>query len=199
MNNNINSPQQIKTQTTKNKILKATLKLMKKYGYEALSIKNICREAGVSNGSFYHHFKTKDEMLSYYLQNIMGSDLDALQNIHINKTVKEVIIDFYVNYANYCKKIGIDFMSNYYSTKNKALNTYTRHSGAYPITHLTSYLENEQKEGTIKQNIKIQDIAADIRIIVTGNVFEWCVTDGQADFESNIKRSLSNYLDGIIN
>ena len=136
MQSNINSPQQIKTQNTKNKILKATLKLMKKYGYEALSIKNICKEAGVSNGSFYHHFKTKDEMLSYYLQNIVGSDLDALQNKLINKTVKEVIIDFYLNYANYCKKIGIDFISNYYSTKNKALNTYTRQSGAYPITHI---------------------------------------------------------------
>ena len=32
---------------------------LQKGGYEELSIKNICEEAGVSNGSFYHHFKTK--------------------------------------------------------------------------------------------------------------------------------------------
>ena len=30
--------------------------------------KNICEEAGVSNGSFYHHFKTKDDLLSYYIE-----------------------------------------------------------------------------------------------------------------------------------
>ena len=62
------SKQQKKSQETKEKIFQAAKKILRKSGYEKLSIKNICEEAGVSNGSFYHHFKTKDDLLSYYIE-----------------------------------------------------------------------------------------------------------------------------------
>lgn len=56
------SRQQRKSQETREKIFQAAKKILQKKGYEELSIKNICEEAGVSNGSFYHHFKTKDDL-----------------------------------------------------------------------------------------------------------------------------------------
>ena len=62
------SRQQLKSQRTKARIFQAAKTILQKRGYEALSIKNICEEAGVSNGSFYHHFQTKDDLLSYYLE-----------------------------------------------------------------------------------------------------------------------------------
>ena len=62
------SKQQKKSMETKEKIFKAAKRILQRSGYETLSIKNICEEAGVSNGSFYHHFKTKDDLLSYYIE-----------------------------------------------------------------------------------------------------------------------------------
>ena len=62
------SKQQKKSMETKAKIFKAAKRILQRSGYETLSIKNICEEAGVSNGSFYHHFKTKDDLLSYYIE-----------------------------------------------------------------------------------------------------------------------------------
>ena len=57
------SKQQLKSMETKARIFDAAKRILKKQGYEELSIKNICEEAKVSNGSFYHHFKTKDDLL----------------------------------------------------------------------------------------------------------------------------------------
>ena len=51
-----------KSKETKEKIFQAAKEIIQKSGYENLSIKNICEKAGVSNGSFYHHFKTKDDL-----------------------------------------------------------------------------------------------------------------------------------------
>ena len=34
-------------------------------------------------------------------------------------------------------------------------------------------------------------------MIVIGNVFEWCLKNGKTDFESNMKRSLEIYLNGL--
>ena len=47
------SRQQKKSRETKEKIFQAAKRILQKKGYEELSIKNICEEAGVSNGSFY--------------------------------------------------------------------------------------------------------------------------------------------------
>ena len=46
------SKQQKKSMETKEKIFKAAKRILQRSGYETLSIKNICEEAGVSNGSF---------------------------------------------------------------------------------------------------------------------------------------------------
>ena len=62
------SKQQLKSKKTKEQIFQAAKRILQRNGYENLSIKNICEEAGVSNGSFYHHFKTKEDLLSYYIE-----------------------------------------------------------------------------------------------------------------------------------
>ena len=73
------SRQQRKSQETREKIFRAAKKILQKKGYEELSIKNICEEAGVSNGSFYHHFKTKDDLLSYYIEEQPTINPDLLE------------------------------------------------------------------------------------------------------------------------
>ena len=85
------SRQQQKSRETKEKIFQAAKRILQKSGYEALSIKNICEEAGVSNGSFYHHFKTKDDLLSYYIEEQPSVDADCLDlpaNAEEAKTAK---------------------------------------------------------------------------------------------------------------
>src|SRR5699024_5117120 len=62
------SRQQQKSRETKARIFNAAKQILQEQRYEALSIKNICEAAGVSNGSFYHHLKTKDDLLSYYIE-----------------------------------------------------------------------------------------------------------------------------------
>ena len=47
-------------------------------------------------------------------------------------------------------------------------------------------------------NVEIEAFTTDVRMIVIGNVFEWCLRDGQTDFEGNMTRSLGKYLDGVV-
>lgn len=44
-------------------IEKALLRLMKKNAYDRISISDICKEAGVSRTTFYHHFSSADDVL----------------------------------------------------------------------------------------------------------------------------------------
>ena len=191
------SRQQQKSRETKARIFNAAKQILQEQGYEALSIKNICEAAGVSNGSFYHHFKTKDDLLSYYIEEQPSINPDYLDLPGNAEEAKTAIIRVYLNYVHYCRELGVAFMSNYYTPKNQSLNPLTRTERPYPIVTVHDYLKRAMNAGVITLPLPLEDVTSDIRIIVIGNVFDWCLKNGEADFERNMERSLKIYLDGL--
>ncbi len=191
------SKQQQKSRETKARIFNAAKQILQQQGYEALSIKNICEEAGVSNGSFYHHFKTKDDLLSYYIEEQPSINPDYLDLPKNTEEAKSAIILVYLNYVHYCRELGVAFISNYYTPKNQSLNPLIRTERPYPIVTVHDYLQRAMDAGVITLPLPLEDVTTDIRMIVIGNVFEWCLKNGKADFERNMERSLKVYLDGL--
>jgi TetR/AcrR family transcriptional repressor of nem operon len=47
---------------SKTRMLEATLKLVRAKGYYATRVEDICDEAGLTKGSFFHHFKSKEDL-----------------------------------------------------------------------------------------------------------------------------------------
>ena len=92
----------------------------------------------------------------------------------------------------------MEFMAGYYTPHNQALNPTIRTERPYPIVTVQHYLERALGANAIQLNLKIEEITTDIRMIVIGNVFEWAMRNGDADFEGNMRRSLSHYLDSIL-
>lgn len=48
--------------STRDRILEAATNLFLAQGVDSTSVAELCRAAGVSNGSFFHHFPTKEEL-----------------------------------------------------------------------------------------------------------------------------------------
>ena len=61
---------------SKTKLLDATVRLVRTKGYAATRIDDVCAEAGVTKGSFFHHFKSKEDLalsaLSYWEENAVA-------------------------------------------------------------------------------------------------------------------------------
>lgn len=51
-----------------------------------------------------------------------------------------------------------------------------------------------KKAGVIKADADAHQISMDIRTIVKGCVFEWCLTDGKIEIRETLSRILSAYL-----
>lgn len=47
---------------SKTKLLDATVKVVRAKGYTATRIEDVCAEAGLTKGSFFHHFKSKEDL-----------------------------------------------------------------------------------------------------------------------------------------
>ena len=52
-----------KGKQTKERICLAAIELINSCGYDNVTVADICKKAQVSNGSFFHHFKAKDDVL----------------------------------------------------------------------------------------------------------------------------------------
>ena len=126
----------------------------------------------------------------------MNPDLLELPNSKEEAT--EAIVGVYLNYAAYCKELGVEFMAGYYNPHNQALNPAIRTERAYPIVTVQKYLEKAVTSGNISLKLEISDVVNDIRMLIIGNVFDWALQKGLSDFEGNIRRSITYYLEGVL-
>src|SRR6188474_2457999 len=71
---------QQRSEETRTKILDSAIQLFSTRGFNAASVDDICEEAGISKGAFYHHFKSKQllflALLDGWLQ-VIDSAIEA--------------------------------------------------------------------------------------------------------------------------
>jgi AcrR family transcriptional regulator len=53
---------QQRSEETRARILESSIKLFSNHGFNAASVDDICAEAGISKGAFYHHFESKQAL-----------------------------------------------------------------------------------------------------------------------------------------
>ena len=109
-------PREKKTQETKRKIIDAAGRLIKKYDFRYLTVKNVCEEAGVAYGSFYHHFGNKENVIYEFCKELFEKMLEANP---IPEDVKEddyirIIIWNFLIYAKFCEQMGKDVIRYIY-------------------------------------------------------------------------------------
>ncbi|MEM7307672.1 MAG: TetR/AcrR family transcriptional regulator [Planctomycetota bacterium] len=61
----------------RSKLLDAALELMLSKGYSATTVDEVCAEAGVTKGSFYHHFGSKEELADVLVDHYFEIVVDA--------------------------------------------------------------------------------------------------------------------------
>lgn len=76
------------------KIIDKAWELFAKNGYEETKIEDITRELGVSKGSFYTYFETKDELLYEILGKIKKKIVEALETINTNQKPEKILEDY---------------------------------------------------------------------------------------------------------
>lgn len=63
------------------------------YGYEQASLNNILKEAGISKGTFYYHFKNKEELYIYLMDLLAKEKMDFFnKNIDLANLDKNIFI-----------------------------------------------------------------------------------------------------------
>lgn len=77
---------------TENKVLVVADRLLREEGFDAAQVDNIARESGVSVGSFYHHFGSKEGVIARLVDRFCEAGRDELNALVLEgKTTDEAL------------------------------------------------------------------------------------------------------------
>ena len=86
----------------KTKILKAALKLFTKYGFRETTTSQIAREAGVANGTLFHYFPTKDDIIeTLFLLCSLNAESYNRRGLENYKSIKGKFMQLLHNWLNF--------------------------------------------------------------------------------------------------
>jgi AcrR family transcriptional regulator len=63
------------------RVLDAAVELFAQHGYDGTSVSQVIGRAGVAKGGFYHHFASKEALLYEVYGDLIGRQLDAMDEI----------------------------------------------------------------------------------------------------------------------
>jgi len=88
---------QQRSEETRSKIIETAIKLFSTRGFNAASVDDICKDAGISKGAFYHHFESKQALflalLDGWLQTIDNA-IEASKDLTVPETFTQMTTAF---------------------------------------------------------------------------------------------------------
>jgi TetR/AcrR family fatty acid metabolism transcriptional regulator len=168
---------QLQAQNTKEKIYQTAVELMNNKGLNNITVEEVCRQAGVSIGSFYNCFKSKNDIMNEIYQ---AADEYFLQSVAPNikeGTLEQKIRKYFSCYAQYNMERGIEFMKNLYNVHNTMFIKKGRHMQLVLLELITK----AQSEGEIIGDMSPEEIVDYLFIAARGIVYDWCLHDGSYD------------------
>lgn len=186
---------------THQKIFVTSLSLFSKKSYGAVTINDICRKAGVSVGTFYLHFKSKEEVILeqfFKINNHLRQDiLPQLSDIQNPIDKLEFLSDGVLTYINNIGKgnIQVVFQSQISSTTKSAVMGLER--GTLFDT-LYSIVEDGVQKGIFKMEFNASEITRIMLMSMRGTIYEWCLQGADFDLVAAGEREVRAIFFGLL-
>ena len=134
---------QEKSRTNYNAVLDTSIVLFNKKGYKDTTIKDICEATGLSNGSVYHLFRNKDDILRHIYERDINISIGLTRDLE--RKVQDpyhYLLNFMLDIQRLWEKTGPMLLSNksHWTTSNYTLLSLWHKSAAPLLTPLIRLL-----------------------------------------------------------
>lgn len=185
------------TISKKKTIVDVIVNLMDEEGLKNVTIKDICENAGISIGSFYHYFSSKDSIVQEMYQLTDEYFLLNKDNICSHFTANDDIIDFVTHYGLYVEHWGYyaNLLVMRMSVEAAAKGHLNQHRKIYDI--LKEIIDIGINDKFFKPSIDSEDLTSTIFVIMRGYLLEWTRRGADYPFKDNMVRHVKYFLNSI--
>ena len=191
---------QARSEETRTHILEAALRHFANRGYNAASVDDICAEAGVSKGAFYHHFPSKQALFLELLNEWLDT-IDAGFEAARKETVPATLRAF------------TDMLPGIFATADGRLPMFlefwlqaSRDETVWEATiapyqryqqYFTTLVEQGQAEGSFRPEIDAPSAAKMIVALAVGLLLQGLLTS-DTDWQKTSRVSMEVLLNGLM-
>jgi AcrR family transcriptional regulator len=187
--------QKTKKDATRELILTEASKLFSLLGYEKTTLDQILEKANIAKGTFYYHFKSKEQLVEEMINNgyanfstIVSQDLESgISPLEILNKVIVNFVDWTLNNPDQLKVV--------LSQRFSMLSSLNPENKAGSFREITSYLFSiAQKNGEMKDDIKPMELAQMLGMMLVQAQLSWLFNR-----EINLKEKCFNCLEVFLN
>jgi len=179
---------QLQADKTRAEIYSIAVSLMEKQGFANTTIQEISEKAGVSIGTFYHYFRSKEDIFldifkkaDEFFETTVASKL--AQAAESGSNVEDLIVLYFKYYAKYNFKRGIANISQLYNTKNKLFIK----KGRFMQTLLSALIEKGQASQELSSDMTPEEATANLFIASRGVIYDWCIHEASYNLEQKME------------
>lgn len=183
------------------RILKKSWELFKKNGYEETKIERITKEVGISKGSFYTYFKTKEDVLFSILEKVEIEIENSINDIDTSEEPSKILynllekrVELFLGYVQNMK------LENLYIMKSGQIDEF---KNKITVFYTTFIKENIIKKYENKKIWDLEIISKYINSSIEGYFFEEIFENKgiDKDFEDRAKiaiKEIARFIDSAL-
>ena len=187
---------QAQARKTKKRIYNTSLTLMAKNGFENVTISDISKKAGVSVGSFYRYYKSKEDMffeiyrdIDEHFENEVAPEL-----LESGLSAPGQIVEFFRRYAAYVAGRELEITCQLYNTNNKLFIDKDR----YMLVLLKKIIHSGYEKGELPDTLSPDEIMVYCLTVARGVVFDWCLNQGNYSLEDRMTGFCKWFFDALM-
>ncbi len=163
-----------KAKRSRQMLLDAAARLFSERNINEVGVREISAAAGVTTGTFYHYFESKDDILDKLYLNRDVQFGEALARLAGCPPYTRGILDFFSEVlAAAVEQDGVDFtMHRMFQMKKHSTEENRLYAGVIAL------LDAAVKNGELKGGTGTREINGYLFLVFRGVVYEWCIAEG---------------------
>lgn len=167
---------------TKEAILSKSIELFNKYGFEQVTINQICKEINVTKTAFYYHFKSKDELISdfFSFDNMVSSD-DLLDILSVTDFADQAMKAMEI-FVKHIVRLGVEMTKeNYRIHLRSHVPPLDKSQSALLSSVIPTLIQRAKDAGQVKNPANAEDLLDSMCNIASGVILNWAIMGGSFD------------------
>ena len=175
----------------KKRIIQAAYSIFYNKGYHASTMDDIAREVGVSKGSLYSYFKSKEDLLhstTYALTESFNKSFE-------DETSLEPLEELYHNLIKFEGALHLNFEITALSSHDEQIKSILRDEYEKKLETMTDFVKKQQDKGKIRNDVEAATMARILVAVYSDLAVQLLIGMDKMRVHENLKDSLSAVLE----